>query len=167
MHCGKVQQRLDLFATKELAPSMHEEIEAHLESCPECRQALARLRRLEDLLTASSAPPVPEGFSARVVARAKERQAGVARSSPMPHGSLWPAWKRLGVSTGPAAALAVGLFVGMFMGQETWRVVDRPVPAVMAGLADPLAASGFEYLVEPGGNSLAQAYVQLTTAADR
>lgn len=167
MRCSEVQSRLDLFATKEFGASACETIEAHLESCEECRQALAKLRRLEDLLTASSAPPVPEGFAARVVAQARERQASVVRSRPMPHGPLRPVWKRLAVSAGTSAALAVGLIIGMLMGQETWRAVGRPAPAVTTRSADPLAASGLEYLVESGGNSLAQAYVQLTTATDR
>jgi hypothetical protein len=30
-----------------------------------------------------------------------------------------------------------------------------------------VAASGFEYLVEPGGDSLAQAYLGLTATSDR
>jgi hypothetical protein len=64
------------------------------------------------------------------------------------------------------AALAAGLILGMFMGHETWRADGQQPLDVATRPADPLAASGFEYLVEPDGNSLAQAYVQLTAATD-
>lgn len=167
MRCSEVQQKLDLFATQELAPSVRERIEGHLESCEDCRKALAKLRRFEDLLTASPAPPVPDGFSARVVARAKERQAIVTRSDRMPRVSLRSRWKRLEFSAGTAAALATGLIVGLFMGHETWKAAAQHSKASAAQAVDPLAASGFEYLVEPGGDSLARAYLGLTATSDR
>lgn len=51
--------------------------------------------------------------------------------------------------------------LGVFMGHATWQ------PSVAAAQpVDPLAASSFEYLVEPGGDSLAQAYLQLTSGPD-
>jgi anti-sigma factor RsiW len=166
MRCNQVQQKLDLFSTEELAPSERKAIAAHLESCGECRQALARLGQLEDLLAASSVPPVPDGFAARVVARAAERQASVARSRSVSHRAFRPAWKRLAVSAGTLSALAAGVLIGMLMGQTTWRAVDRPLSAVATRPAHPLAASGFEYLFDASGNSLARTYVQLTTATD-
>jgi hypothetical protein len=63
--------------------------------------------------------------------------------------------------------LAAGLILGVFMGHETWRAVGQQPPDSTTRTDDPVAASGFEYLVEPGGDSLAQAYVQLTTTTDR
>jgi len=122
---------------------------------------------LEDLLTVSPAPPIPDGFAARVVAQAKERQATITRSGRMPRVSLRSRWKRFEFSAGTAAALVAGLVIGVFMGHETWRPGRRQPPAVATRPADPLAASGFEYLVEPGGNSLAQAYIGLTATSDR
>jgi hypothetical protein len=71
------------------------------------------------------------------------------------------------LSAGTAAALAAGLIIGIFMGHETWPPVGQQALDARTGLADPLAASGFEYLVEPGGDSLAQAYLGLTMATDR
>jgi anti-sigma factor RsiW len=167
MRCSEVQQKLDLFATQELTHSVRERIEDHLASCSECRQALAKLQRFEDLLTVSPAPPVPDGFAARVVAQAKERQAIVTRSGRMPRVSLRSRWERFEFSVGTAAALAAGLVIGVFMGHETWRPGGRQPPAVATRPADPLAASGFEYLIEPGGDSLAQAYLGLTATSDR
>ena len=167
MRCRDVQRKLDLFATGELAHSMRERIEDHLESCAECREALAKLQRFEDLLTAPPAPPVPDGFAARVVAQAKEQRAIVNRTGRMPRRPLGSVWKRLEVSAGIAAALATGLLVGLFMGHETWQVAAHHAQAPAAQAVDPLAASGFEYLVEPGGDSLAQAYLGLTVTSDR
>ena len=152
MRCSGVQRQLDLFATHELASSMRERIEDHLASCAECREALAMLRRFEDLLTASPAPPVPNGFAARVVAQAKERQAIVSRSGQTPRASSAFRWKRLKFSVGTAAALVAGLIIGIFMGHETWRSDGRKPPSAAARPTEPLAASGFDYLIEPGGD---------------
>ena len=66
-------------------------------------------------------------------------------------------------SAGTAAALAAGLMVGLFMGHETWKAAAQHSQAPTAQAADPLATSGFEYLIEPGGDSLAQAYLGLTS----
>ena len=167
MRCSEVQQKLDLFATQELTHSVRERIEDHLESCAECREALAKLRRFEDLLTVSPAPPVPDGFAARVVAGAKERQAIVNRMGRMPRVSLRSRWKGLEFSAGTAAALATGLMLGLFMGHQTWRAAVHHEQAPAAQAVDPLAASGFEYLVEPNGDSLAQTYLGLTATTNR
>ncbi len=167
MRCSDVQQKLDLFATQELAPSVRERIEEHLESCADCREALAKLRRFEDLVMASPTPPVPDGFAARVVAQAKERQAVVTRSGRMSRMPLWSRWKTFEFSAGTAVALVAGLLIGVFMGHETWRHGGRQSQAAANQPADPAGASGFEYLIEPGGDSLAQVYLGLTAASDR
>lgn len=167
MRCGEVRQRLDLYATKELTQVVREKIEAHLESCEECREALVRVRRFEELLTAAPAPPVPDGFAVRVVARANERQAHSAGQLPSLRARPGLAWKRIRFSAATAAALATGLMIGVFMGHETWRADRQQTLASAPRSADPLAASGFEYLVESGGDSLAQAYLGLTATSDR
>lgn len=165
MRCREVQQKLDLLDTQELTSSEREGIEAHLESCAGCRAALLRLRRLEDLLAASPTPPVPEGFAAQVVARAKEQQAAVARRAPRPRFAQL-GWNRIRFSAATAAALAAGLMLGLFMGRQTWWSGAQQPAAAASQPADLLAASGFEYLVEPGGDSLAQAYLRLTSGPD-
>lgn len=166
MRCSDVQQKLDLIATGELTHSVRDRMENHLESCADCREALAKLRRFQDLVTASPAPPVPNGFAARVIAQAKERRAIVTRSGRTPPVSR-SGWKRFEFSAGTAAAMVAGLLIGVFMGHETWRPGGRQPPAATAQPADPLAASGFEDLIEPGGDSLAQAYLGLTATSDR
>jgi len=101
------------------------------------------------------------------MARAKEPEAIVARSKLVLSGVSRSAWKRFEFSAGIAVALAAGLMVGMFIGYETWRADRQQEIASATRPADPLAASGFEYLVEPSENSLAQAYLGLTTTSDR
>ena len=164
MRCHEFQQKLGLLGTHELAPSVRERIEVHLKSCPECRKALARIQQLEDLLTAAPAPPVPDGFALRVVARAKERQATVTRSEPRPLVPLRSAWRRLEFSVGTAVALAAGLMLGLFLGHETWRTTTGQPSAPAAQTSDLLlVASGFDLLGEPRGDSLAEAFYQLTS----
>jgi putative zinc finger protein len=166
MRCREVQHKLDLFVTQELTSSERERVAAHLGNCAECREALARLRRLEDVLAATPVPPVPEGFAARVVARAAEQQAVPTRQPAQPRLARSPR-NRFRFTAATAAAMASGLLLGLFMGYETWRS-GGPGPRGAAGQSnDLLAASGFESLVEPGGDSLAQSYLSLTMAGER
>jgi anti-sigma factor RsiW len=166
MRCSEVQQKLDLFATQEVESSMRERIEDHLESCAECREALVKLRRFADLVSASPTPPVPDGFAARVVAQAKQRQAIVTRSGRAPRVSSPSGWKRFESSAGTAAALVAGLVIGVFMGHQTWQPGGRQPSAATSQPADSLTDSSFEYLIEPGGHSLAQAYLGLTSGGE-
>jgi anti-sigma factor RsiW len=166
MRCREVQDELGRFAAGELTAPERATIEAHLGSCAACRESLARLRRLEALLAAAPAPPLPEGFAARVVARAKERQAATGRRAGRPRPPR-SAWDRLRFTATTAAALAAGLLLGLFMGRATWEPARRPLPLAAAQPADPVVASGFQVLVEPDGDSLAQIYLQLTAASDR
>jgi hypothetical protein len=76
-------------------------------------------------------------------------------------------WARFESFAGIAAALAAGLVVGGLMGGDAWRTDRQQEIASANGLADPLVASGFDHLVEPGGDSLALAYLSLTRTSDR
>ncbi len=161
MRCQKVQQNLDLFVRQELAPDVQKSIEVHLSGCERCRWELARLRKLEELLASALTPPVPDGF-ARLVAERARREA-------VPDYAIAPrrAGQRLGrnlrIAASAAAALAGGLFLGGYLGLQTWWEAAPP-SAVQP--ADPLAGSGLGQLVEPGGDSLAQAYLSMTAGDD-
>ena len=163
MGCREVQQKIDLFARQEVTPSERKRIETHLASCDTCRQSLKRLRDLEDVLAVLPTPPVPEGFADRVVAMAGQ-QAAPERSTEELGSS---AANRMRLAAGTLAALAAGLLIGLFMGHETWRSGGQRSPVAAGQAVDLLAASGFESLVEPGGDSLAQSYLSLTMAGDR
>jgi len=162
MRCHEVRQKLDLFIRQELAPSLSEKIEVHLSGCGRCREELARLRRLEGLLVSAPAPPVPEGFAERVVER--------ARRGAVPDSADVAARRRLGkrlgrrvqIAMGAAAALAGGFLLGGYLGAQTWG----SAPPAASERADPLAGSGLGQLIEPGGDSLARAYLTLTSGGD-
>lgn len=162
MRCREVQNKLEPLAAQELTTKERVQIEAHLETCAACRGALAKVRRLEDMLLAAPIPPVPEGFAARVIAQARAQQAGARRPKPASRFAQ-PAWKRIRVSVGSAAALAAGLMLGVAMGFQTWQT-GRLGAVNPSG--DLLAASGLESLAKPGGESLAETYLGLTTAGD-
>lgn len=160
MRCHEVQQNLDVFIRQELMPSVRERIEVHLSGCDRCRGELARLRKLEELLALAPSPPVPESFAESVI----EKAGREAR----PDGAVVFARRRLRrrlghrlrIAASTAAALACGLFLGGYLGIQTWA------PPSAAQQADPLGGSGLGQFVEPGGDSLAQAYLAMTAGDD-
>lgn len=167
MRCDRAQVLMDRYVNEELLPDERGPFDMHLRDCRNCQQQLANLQRLLAALRSVAAPPIPQGFVGRVMARAKEREAIVGRRKPVSTGALRSAWTRCESFAGIAVALAAGLMIGVFMGEEAWRADRQQGIASATRPADPLAASGFEYLVDPGENSLAQAYLGLTTRSDR
>jgi len=161
MHCDRAKTLMDRYVNEGLLLHERESFEGHLRVCRNCQQQLASLQGLLTVLRSDPSPPVPQGFVGRVMARA-ERETIVALSKPESSMASRSVWKRLEFSAGTVVALAVGLIVGMFMGYETWRTVPEQGLVAETSPADPLAASGFEHLVEPGGVSLAQGYLGLT-----
>lgn len=165
MRCAAVRNELDRLARQELMPRTRERIEAHLSACADCRQHLARQDRLAVLLTSLPKPPAfPEGFGDRLMASARERQAA---RRPVP-GSLWRRrWLLLRAPVGrkaaQAAALAGGLLIGVFMGQQTWRSAHSSIPQQTIE-PDPVAVYQLDYLTDAPGGSLAQSYLTLTNA---
>jgi len=67
----------------ELSPDQSRGIAAHLESCADCRRALAGFERLGAALFAPPAPPDPEAFTRAVMARvsAPEPELAVTEDS--------------------------------------------------------------------------------------
>lgn len=163
MGCREVQQKLDLLVRQEVTASERELIEAHLQSCDDCRQSLQRLRELEQVLAVVPVPRVPDGFAARVVAMA-EQQHATPRRGTRPSGS---SAHRIRLTAATIAALAGGLLIGLFMGHETWRSGSQRSPLAANQPVDVLAASGFQQLAEPAGESLAESYLRLTAMGDR
>ncbi|HBO45540.1 MAG TPA: hypothetical protein DD670_16740 [Planctomycetaceae bacterium] len=157
MRCHDVRKQLDLFVRQDVTPGVADRIEAHLADCPACREARNRLVRLALLLESVAAPPVPEGFAARVVMRAQRLQPTFAASARRPAGNLG---RRLRHASAIATALAIGVLLGGFLGQGVWSTDDRPAAV---GPSDPSATSEFRQLHEPGGDLLAHAYLGLVS----
>ena len=177
MRCKTIQQKLDLFLAEELTATGRKQIQAHLQSCPDCRAELVRLKQLLALLKSDSAiPPVPEGFSSRLMAKASERLAARQPPETVPArqsvpGSLWRLrWLQLATSVGrraaQAAVLAGGLLMGVLMGQRTWQSAHPSNPH-RALQADPVAVYELDYLSDAPAGSLTQAYLTLTRAPQR
>ena len=165
MRCKAVRNKLDRFSRQELTPRMRDRVEAHLSDCADCRRHFAAQERLAVLLTRQPKPPaVLEGFGDRLMAAARERQAG--RQS-MP-GSLWRLrWLSPPASVGRKAAQAVaiagGLLIGVLMGQQTWRSAHSSI-SQHTTQPDPVAVYELDYLTDAPSGSLAQSYLTLTKA---
>ncbi len=117
---------------------------------------------MEELLVLSPLPPVPAGFAERVVDRARREAVPVSADVSTRHHVRKRLGRRVRIAAGTAVALAGGLLLGIYLGTQTWG----SAPPATIEQADPLARSGLGKLVEPGGNSLAQAYLALTTGGD-
>lgn len=167
MNCARAQALIDRHVNEGLSPGERESLEIHLRDCRGCQQQLENLQRLLSVLRSNPSPPVPEGFADRVMARAGEREATIAPAGSLSREESPSIWKRLESFAGIAAALAAGLIVGIFMGNDAWRADRQQAIASTSQPAEPSEATDFEYLIDPPGNSLAQAYLGLTTISDR
>ncbi len=169
MRCRRIQEQLDAYLADgehSLSTPDREQVENHLRKCKECRRELSRLRSLHRLLVETPVPPLPEGFASRVVARAKTRQAVAKTRLAVPVRSRWNAWQRLRLAAGSAAALAVGLALGAFLGNDVWQDDAGRRQAAAARQADVLAGASFGRLVVGDDDSLARAYLDLTFGRD-
>ena len=166
MRCRQVKQKLDAYAADELTAGVREQVADHLAVCGACRKALARQRELAALLRAVPAPPVPDGFRARLVAAARERLSARERPVTAP-ASPWRWWRSASVPMRLAAAavLALSLSLGALMGLDTAR---GPSPAPSTGAetvqADPTAVYNLDSLADTPSGSLAEAYLTLASA---
>jgi len=163
MRCKTIQEKLDLYLAEELTATDQRQVEAHLRSCPDCGAELARLKQLLALLKSDSAtPPVPEGFTSRVMAKARQRLAARQPPETVPWSiRRWWASVSVPMRAEAAAVLAAGLLIGVLMGQQTWRSA-HPSPPQQATQADPLAVYELDYLSDAPGGSLAESFLTLT-----
>jgi anti-sigma factor RsiW len=72
MTCQHAVEFIEAIAADEIQPTP--ELRGHFESCPSCASALATAVRLEALLTANPAPPVPDRFVAQVLQRVRRER---------------------------------------------------------------------------------------------
>ncbi|MCL4204947.1 MAG: zf-HC2 domain-containing protein [Pirellulaceae bacterium] len=163
MRCQVVQQKLDQYAGQSLSGPERELMERHLRSCPVCQQSLERQSRLQTLLQSCHAPPIPEEFAARVLARAESHPVVVTR----PSSRGWTpgvTGKKLGEVLGMVGTLAAGLLIGLLLGHQTWQSGTRAISEFHQGEA--AGAAGLGGLIDPGDDTLAQTYLQMTLPRD-
>ena len=151
MWCNDVQDRLKAYIDGAMAPEQRRAVQAHLQSCADCRAALKRIDRLAAVLLEAKPPSVPAGFVSRVMlaARSRKRATSVAAGNP------WQWWK--GISMPMRAAAAAVLIVGVSVGLLMSWAAGPPIAAP----ADLLDAYNLDYLSDAPEGSIAESYLAL------
>lgn len=157
MSCRNIRRRLSAFSDRELPERLLGSIAQHLASCDDCRQALARIRSLDDAFHSERAIPPPEGLTRQILIAAQDR-------SPARRRRQWWVWDRTewrDLASVPARAftvigLAAGLIAGSVMGLQTW-----PKTPLLHIHPDPVAIFRLDYLGDAPTGSLADTYVSL------
>ena len=161
MRCDDVRERLSAFLDAALDPRERAEVERHILACAACRGALGRLERLSRALNGVTAPAVPDGLAARVMARAASRPtAARVRWTPI----RWWRTTPLAVRAAAAALLAVGATLGALAGNAMARPAAPASLEARTAPAEPVAALKLDTLSNTPSGSLAEAYVTLASA---
>jgi len=164
MRCEEVQGRLPAYSSGELPTNVREAVQAHLGRCAACQAALARIDALGAVLAGAQTPPVPAGFAARVMAKARSRRSAAVSAGWNPLGR----WRLASAPMRAAAAavLLVGLGAGLWMGWTPGPGVVSPDSAETTSQADPLDTYQLEYLGDAHEGSLADRYFALVSTGD-
>jgi len=166
MRCKDMRDLLSAYLDDELRPHLRAKLESHLQSCQNCQQALARLRRLAFLLENTWAPPLPEGFANRVMTQARERVTRRQHQVGTRSGGIhWWMSMSIPMRAATAAVLIVGAAAGLLMAWDTWQdSATRPAASVTTAQSDPAALYNLDYLADAPVGSLAQVYLTLASA---
>lgn len=133
MTCREIRVSLSAYMNNELTAERNQVIAQHLRGCASCRSLIESEQTLRDVLRhRNQIPSASQGFEARVLAAATG-QGGGARDG----------WSHRVMGGAIAAALAMGVSLGVFMGggtgeSEALSVADSP--AVQAGEPDSMQA---------------------------
>jgi hypothetical protein len=157
-----------------LSDSERAAFEAHLETCPQCREEVERLRPAADLLPRSVEQVEPPASLKRSLMETVEREAGgragaaPARGAPLGErlrGLLRPAL----VAGGLAVGLIVGFVVAQLGGEETRTLTASVNERVLPDASGRLVLQGdgedggilrVQGMPAPGGGRVYQAWVQ-------
>lgn len=157
--CAVIGQKLSAFADGEVSSEWRLRIEAHLETCKDCRQALAELRCLWLMLE----DPMPVQTRPRFTREVMQKVSGASRPGLIDLknavANLFPAPAAI------AGMILFGLMMGGWMGQTLWgegihhesKVATAPGQAATLDALDVFAPT-------PRG-SLAQGYFVLVSEA--
>lgn len=99
MRCARVRENLTAYQLGLLDELEAVEMRQHLDECPECREELATLQRLDELIQPAEEHDAPEGMWTRVQAHMKPRRR-----------SWWRAWRE---APKPALALAAAMLLAV------------------------------------------------------
>lgn len=161
MRCEEVVRQLERISTGELSPQVRRAVQGHLAGCEACRAALAEIDALAGVLAGVQSPPVPAGFAPRVMAAAAMRQDAKAVAA----WSFVKWWRMTSVPihAAAAAALIIGLSIGLAMG---WATASLPARAGAAVQPNLLNGYQIDYLGEAPSGSLADSYLTLVAATN-
>lgn len=163
MHCKKVLSRLQAYVDGEVPAGIMREMDEHLDACPSCRGQIERIRAVGEILNGLSVPPLPEGFSARVMAEAR-RRAPLAEKRKSFFPLEWQPLRwllDLSVPMRVAACTVVlmACLLGMFMSREVSLSGNQQTSIVETENLD-----GFEWFSPTPPASLGSAYLTLASA---
>lgn len=163
MRCKYVKQKLDRCIQGDLPDPVSKKIARHVSSCQSCAETLSRIRKLEGLLEGAPMPPVPEGFTERLMQRACHRKSFQKASEP----KIIRIWEWFGKAdlrkAAVAAGIIIGLSIGLLMGLQTSRQSYKTQTVSSSALVD---AYHFDYLTEAPENSLSGVYIQMVSGGN-
>jgi anti-sigma factor RsiW len=156
MRCQDVQNQLKSFSLGELPMDVRQTVQDHVAECDACRAELAKIDALAGVLAAAQTPPTPSGFTARVLATARQR----LKTDQIEPWNLIGWWRLTSVPmhAAAAAALVIGLAVGLLMGQAAAPLAPLAADKMPS---DPVDTYPLDYLGEAPGGSLADDYFAL------
>jgi anti-sigma factor RsiW len=163
MNCKKVLPRLQAYVDGEMPAKLMSEMEQHLGGCPSCRSQVERIRQVGDMLDTLIVPPLPQGFSARVMAEAR-RRAPLAKEKKYFFPLDWQPLQWLLDLSAPMRLAACALvllacLLGMFMSKELSFSGNHQTSVAEAENLD-----GFEWFSPTPPASLGSAYLSLASA---
>jgi anti-sigma factor RsiW len=168
MNCKKVLSRLHAYLDGELPATLMREMEAHLGSCPSCSNQAERIRQMDVVLDSFTVPPLPQGFSTRVMAEARRRAWSAPERRPFP-GVGWLPLRWLADLTVPmrlaaCAMVLIASLLGLFMSRD---LSSSGSPQASVAAAEYL--DGLEWFSPTPPSSLSSAYLTLalTTPEDQ
>lgn len=98
--CNEIVSELEAYRRNEVSADLKSIIETHLNACYSCRQELNSLRQLNELLEMYQPAPVTTGFTARLLARLENEQAGADKYFIFN-------WRKVGLLASAAVVLVV------------------------------------------------------------
>jgi anti-sigma factor RsiW len=167
MNCKEILSRLHAYVDGEVPARLMREMEEHLGVCPSCRSQVERIRQVDDMLDSMTVPPLPQGFSARVMAEAQRRALPAPGKRPL-LGLDWMPLRWFADLTVPmrlaaCAMVFLACLLGMFMSRDLSLSGSPRTNVVEAENLD-----GFEWFSPTPPTSLGSAYLTLalTTTGD-
>jgi anti-sigma factor RsiW len=167
MQCQYVKRKLDRYIQGDLPEPISKKVQRHLHKCRNCTDALSRIKTLAGLFEDTPLPPVPEGFSERLMQRAHQRQY-LQQTSESAVIRFWEWFDQTGLKKSTAAAvLVVGLAIGVLMGRDTWQspAIQFVGKSQMAQV-EPTAIYKLDYLTDTPKGSLADTYLTLVSTTN-